>query len=203
MKYLLTIPILLLWANSFSQDSPETAFEVTHTWSNPQMVCTSFEEMTDSPESAAIGPDFWLKTVAATSQLTPLPGTYDCPDPSYVVEVFDSEMESLYCSTESCSCNSWVVAYGQTYYVSFTDTNPDDGTEGIFPTAITHQGGIWGADGNGDFVVNGTDLLLIMMVYGIEGPLSFDFNHDFLVNANDLLHFLRLYGGVSDPSPCD
>ena len=181
---------ILFSPNIFGQDSPETAITTIQTWSLPGYTCATFENMTDSPESIAIGPDFWFEVVALTNTINIVIVPYTQPFGIIVNEVFDSGFQTIPSYSGDDGQLLWAVDVGSTYYISFTWTQLESDFLGYHGYAVSHTGGIINGDVDGNGSANSDDIPAFLAQLGQEGPNVADYSQDFHVNMIDLLMFL-------------
>jgi hypothetical protein len=187
------------------QDTPETAIDISHSWSNGVFICQTMIGMTDSPTSQAEGPDVWFKTYAVANTLNSFPSIGDCNNPWIIREVFDENLVSLACN--QCNnydhCQTWDVTVGEDYYVSFTLINGLEPFDNDIAFALAVDELILQGDGDGDGLSNADDLLWFFAAFGQIGHLNQDYNMDLIVNASVPLTHLIYYGHVVDNDYCD
>jgi hypothetical protein len=204
-KLQISLLLSLLALGCYSQDTPETAVDIIHSWSTGVFTCHSFEGKTDNPLSEAIGPDIWLKTFTNNNALEPYPVGGWCDEVWLEIEVFDENFESVPCDAcgEVSFCESRGVNTSATYYISFTlvDDIVDLGV--ILPFGATIAGRIAPGDMDDDGLVNAEDLTPFLGQYEVVGHSMADYNMDGIVNILDLQILLQWFGNMAEPINCD
>lgn len=204
-KLQISLLLIFLSVGSYSQDTPETAIEIVHSWSTGVFTCHGFEGKTDDPLSQASGPDIWLKTFTNDNTLVPHPQPGWCDAVWMEVEVFNENFESIPCDPcgEASHCASWDVQTAATYYISFTLVGDVVDVEDILPFGVTVNGAIAPGDLYTDGLVNNQDLLLFLIKYETVGHSMADYNMDGIVNVVDLMIHLVWFGNSAVPFSCE
>ena len=195
---LATVALIASISSTLAQDSPATAVSLIHSWADAKWYSYTFETLSDSPESDAIGPDSWFTFVATSPSLVPHVSSFEnLLLLDYSFQLFTTDMTEVQ-GVDGYEWNNLVV--GQTYLLSatLTDTNAD--LTACASMGLTNDSYYVTGDTSHDGITTMTDILVFLAMFGGSGKLDSDFNLNQMVDTNDLLVLLiALSNEVNDP----
>ena len=185
---------LILVPSIKAQDTPGTAFEAYHSWSQAEYEYSTFVGMSDSPEHPATGPDVWVSFTANSSELVVyIESTMAIWYENFDVQIFDDAFINVTGDLSSGEMEYSGLIEGATYTLGIAYVG-DDPVEGQMVVGLTDDYYRCLGDFEGDGFRNMNDLLLFLVDYGQSGKLDQDVNHDQEVNTVDLLQFISWVG---------
>lgn len=186
---------LCLWLSSASQDSPETALELVHSWASGQFVYTTFVGMDDNLASTGVGPDVWFKFTANESEAVVFLGGESSSDLGLEVALYDENMLELECEPDSWNntCDNWTnLAVSGHYFLSITLVSGVPEEISCFSATVQDDYHWTAGDFDNSGHIGDDDLLILLSVFGTTGHYNQDLHMDGIMNISDLMSFLTI-----------